>query len=71
MDEVLQIAIEKRKQTKNQFADAYVRERIKMTYLYISMNGCRRALGNTERNAHTNFIVTYVKESFRWLKRQI
>ena len=67
---VLQIATEKRRQTKSNFADTYVRERMKMTDLFTTTVGYKRVLGDTERNVYINFIVTYIKKSSKWLKRE-
>ena len=58
-----------RRQTKNHFADAYVRERMKMTDLFTSIE-YKRVLRDTERNACINFIVTYIEGSSKWLKRE-
>ena len=43
---------------------------IKVTYLFTIMNRYKRVLRDTERYLCTNFILTYVKESSKWLKRQ-
>jgi hypothetical protein len=43
---------------------------MKMTDLFTSMIRYKRMLEETERNVCINFIVTYVKESSKWLKRE-